>query len=41
MTRWMTKMELDTSPFPRIMEHFERVGQREGVQRALAAQGLI
>jgi glutathione S-transferase len=41
MTRWMTKMELDTSPFPRIMDHFERVGQRAGVQRALAAQGLI
>jgi glutathione S-transferase len=40
MVRWLKASGADLAPFPRLLAHFDRAGERAGVRRALTAQGL-
>lgn len=40
MTRWLPRLGLDTAPFPKVHDHYQRMCERPAVRRALATQGL-
>lgn len=40
MSRWLKRIDLDVSDFPNVRDHFQRMGARPSVQRALEQEGL-
>ena len=38
--RWTKPTKIDLSPFPNVLAHFKRVGERPAVKEALKAEGL-
>jgi glutathione S-transferase len=38
MAGWLLRDRIDTAPFPRVMEHYRRVGERPAVRKVLAEE---
>jgi glutathione S-transferase len=38
MSGWLMRDGIDTAPFPRVMEHYRRVGERPAVRKVLAEE---
>lgn len=41
MTRWLTRANLGVAAYPRVADHFRRMGRRPALQRALAQEELV
>ncbi len=40
MTRWLQRIDLDVSAYPKVHAHFQRMSERPAVRRALEQEGL-